>query len=188
MSVAEPPVPDLETPRTRLRRWGIADAPSLHRAFGDAATMTYWDSPPSSDVAETERHIRASLDRSPMWHAAWAVLRKDREEPVGMVNYHARQPLHGKLAVGWILVPGERGHGWMAEAMPALLGHCFGALETHRVEAEIEPENERSLSLARRLGFRREGLFRDRLRVGGVFRTVEMWSLLRPEWVGGRQE
>jgi ribosomal-protein-alanine N-acetyltransferase len=116
------------------------------------------------------------------------VLRKDREDPVGMVNYHARQPLHGKLAVGWILVPEERGHGWMAEAMPALLDHCFGALETHRVEAEIEPENKRSRNLARRLGFRQEGLLRDPLRVGGVFRTVEMWALLRPEWVGGRQE
>lgn len=90
--------------------------------------------------------------------------------------------------MGWILVPEERGHGWMAEAMPALLGHCFGVLETHRVEAEIEPENERSRNLARRLGFRREGLLRDRLRVGGVFRTVEMWSLLRPEWKDGRQD
>ncbi len=70
----------------------------------------------------------------------------------------------------------------MTEAMPALLAHCFTALDAHRIEAEIEPNNTRSAALATRLGFRHEGLLRDRLQVGGTARSVAMWSLLRPEW------
>ena len=70
----------------------------------------------------------------------------------------------------------------MTEATVALLRHCFGALEAHRIEAEIEPANGASEGLAERLGFQREGLLRDRAFVGGEPRSVGMWSLLRPEW------
>jgi RimJ/RimL family protein N-acetyltransferase len=70
----------------------------------------------------------------------------------------------------------------MHEAMFALLSHCFDRLETHRVEAEIEPANDRSARLAERLGFQREGLLRDRLNVAGEPRSCWMYSLLRQEW------
>ena len=67
----------------------------------------------------------------------------------------------------------------MEEAVRAVLGHCFGVLDTHRVEAEIEPENKASIRLAERVGFQREGLLRDRMFVGGEPRSVLMYSLLR---------
>jgi hypothetical protein len=56
---------------------------------------------------------------------------------IGMVNYHAWQPWNRRLAVGWILSPRFEGHGYMTEAMRAMLRHCFEGLQTHRVEAEI---------------------------------------------------
>lgn len=178
-------VPDLETARLRLRRLAPGDAAGLHRAYGDPETMRFWDLPPSRDEAETERRIRFSIEADPSWHAAWAVCVRDGGDFVGMVNYHARQPWNRRLAVGWILIPEARGQGLMGEAMTALLAHGFGALEAHRVEAEIAPGNGASERLAGRLGFRREGLLRDRVEVGGVPRSVVMWSLLRPEWQAG---
>ena len=68
----------------------------------------------------------------------------------------------------------------MTEAMHALLRHCFDGLRTHRVEAEIEPDNVRSKRLAERLGFRREGLLRDRLCVAGEPRSIWMYALSSP--------
>ena len=110
----------------------------------------------------------ASLSVDPQWHATWTVLaRRDGQLPddqfIGMVNYHARQPWNCRLALGWILIPRFQGRGYMQEAVSAVLSHCFTTLNTHRVEAEIEPENVRSARLAQRLGFQREGLLRDRL-------------------------
>ena len=46
----------------------------------------------------------------------------------------------------------------MAEAMRLLLQHSFGTLDTHRIEAEIEPGNIRSARLADRLGFSPRGI------------------------------
>ncbi len=181
MTDDSPPVPELITDRLRLRRLGPKDAPGLHLAYGDAEAMRYWDAPPCRDVAETEARIRQSCRANTIWHAAWALLMQD-DQFIGMVNYHARQPWNRRLAVGWILVPQFQQRGYMREAMRALLSHCFNTLETHRIEAEIEPDNHRSMRLAERLGFRREGLLRDRLCVGGEPRSIWMYGLLCPEW------
>ena len=111
MSAEQIPVPDLETPRLRLRRLVLDDAPGLHEAYADAATMRFWDALPSGDLAETARRIRTSLDANPVWHAAWAVLRKDEGRFIGMVNYHARQAWNRNSPSGGLSSPARAGAG-----------------------------------------------------------------------------
>lgn len=178
----EPPaVPELRTPRLLLRRLVESDAPGLHTAYGDAAAMRFWDAPPSRDIAETAARIRRSLEISPQWHAAFAVLLRAGGEFVGMVNYHQRVPTHQRLGVGWIVARPWWRQGLAQEATQALLQHCFAALDAHRIEAHIEPENGASLRLAERLGFRREGLMRDCLFVDGNPRAAFLYALLRTD-------
>jgi [ribosomal protein S5]-alanine N-acetyltransferase len=110
------------------------------------------------------------------------VLARSDDDFLGMVNYHERRPWHRRLTVGWILARQHWGTGLMYEAMTALLAHCFEALDTHRIEAEIEPDNHHSLRLAARLGFAGEGLLRDRACVAGEPRSILMHALLRPDW------
>ena len=171
-----------ETQRLRIRRLLPEDAPGLHLAFGDADAMRFWDGPPSRNLAETEARIRRSLATDPSWHVAWALLTKDQQQFVGMINYHGRQDAHRRLALGWILVPRHERQGYMAEAVLAFLRYCFETLHMHRVEAEIEPANVRSIKLAESLGFRCEGLLVDRLWVSGEPRSIFMYALLRTEW------
>ncbi len=156
--------------------------PACIRTYGDPEAMRFWDAPPNRTVAETREDLQRSLAADTASHAAWAVLARDGEAFIGMVNYHARQPRMRRLAVGWVLVRRFQAQGLMQEAMAALLSHCFAALDTHRVEAEIEPGNQRSIRLAERLGFRPEGLLRDRMWVADQPRSLWMYALLRPEW------
>ncbi len=190
-AMAEPThqVAPLDTARLQLRRLRIEDAAAAHQAYGDAEAMRYWDMLPSPDLEETARRLQRSLSVDPQWHVTWSVwARRGGEVPddqvIGMVNYHARQTWNRRLTLGWILIPRFQGRGYMQEAVGALLTHCFTALDTHRVEAEIEPDNVRSARLAQRLGFQREGLLRDRLFVADQPRTVQMYGLLRSEWRG----
>src|SRR5262249_41435551 len=139
-------VPALDTARLRLRCLTIEDAPAAHQAYGDPEVMRFWDMPPSIDLEETERRLKRSLSVEPHWHATWAVLaRPDGQLPddqfIGMINYHARQPWNRRLALGWILISRFQRRGFMEEAVRAVLTHCFNTLNTHRVEAQIEPDN-----------------------------------------------
>jgi RimJ/RimL family protein N-acetyltransferase len=147
------------------------DAESLHSCYGDAEAMRY-----------TASRLAESLAADPRWHRGWGVILKESEEFVGYVNYHNRVPWYRRLAVGYILARPHWRRGFMTEAMEAFLTYCFDALETHRVEAAIEPDNTGSLALATRLGFQREGVLRDRLSVAGAYRSVVMFSLLDAEW------
>src|SRR5262245_15283489 len=184
MTEPETQVPVLDTARLRLRCLVIEDAPAAHQAYGDTEAMWFWDMPRSTDREETERRLKHSLSVEPQWHAAWAVLARPNgqlpdDEFIGMVNDHAHQPWNRRLALGWILISRFQNRGFMEEAVRAVLAHCFASLNTHR----IEPENVRSIRLAQRLGFQREGRLRDRLFVAAHPRTIQICSLLRSEWM-----
>src|SRR5262245_56117904 len=106
-------IPELVSDRLRLRRLAVEDAPGLHRAYGDADAMRFWDGPPSRDCSETEQRILRSVSVDPSWHVAWAMLARPDDQFVGMINYHARQDAHRRLALGWILVPQFERQGYM---------------------------------------------------------------------------
>ena len=148
--------------------------------------MRFWDAPPTVDVAETAKRLEETVTTDPRWHAGWAVVLKDTDDFIGFVNYHNRVSYTRRLAVGYILAAPYWRRGLMTEAMRCFLAHCFDALDAHRIEALIEPANVASLTLAARLGFRREGLLRDRLLVAGEYRSVELLSLLEQDWPSHR--
>lgn len=180
-------LPALETRRLVLRPIEEGDAAGLHGAYGDAEAMRFWDSPATRDVAETATHIRNSLAVERRWHGMWAIVARSGGF-AGMINYHNVDPRNRRLALGWILAPAFWHQGLMTEAAEAVLSHCFSAMEMHRIEALIEPENIASRGLATKLGFKQEShLLRDRLCVAGQYRSVLMYALLQADWADSRQ-
>lgn len=74
------------------------------------------------------------------------------------------------------------GAGYMREGIELVLRHAFLNLRLHRVEANIQPDNQASLALARGAGFRREGFSPRYLKIGGRWRDHERWAILAEEW------
>ena len=72
--------------------------------------------------------------------------------------------------------------GLMREGLAKVIGHAFTRMKLHRLEANIQPANKKSIRLVKRLGFRREGYSPRYLKIAGRWRDHERWTILGEEW------
>ena len=102
---------------------------------------------------------------------------------MGVVNLMeiVANPFYQGAYLGYHGMAALAGRGLMTEAVRLASAHAFGALGLHRLEANIQPGNTRSIALVRRLGFRLEGFSPRYLRVDGEWRDHERWALLADE-------
>ena len=84
--------------------------------------------------------------------------------------------------IGWTLHPDFFGKGYAAEAATAILELAFGELGMHRVKAELDPRNDASVALCRRLGMREEAHFVQDLFFKGEWADTGVYAILDTEW------
>ncbi|MFT3683759.1 MAG: GNAT family protein [Phycisphaerales bacterium] len=87
--------------------------------------------------------------------------------------------------MGWGIRSDFEGKGYAFELCSAVLDFAFAlppaGLGLHRVQANVMPDNERSLRLTTRLGFRREGMALRMLHIMGDWRDHVMHAKLADE-------
>jgi len=79
--------------------------------------------------------------------------------------------------MGYYALSPHAGKGYMSAGIRLVLDRAFGELRLHRVEANIQPKNRRSIELVRRSGFRLEGVSARYLRIAGRWRDHERWAI-----------
>ena len=146
----------ITTDRLILDPLAADDAGDLFDIYSHDAAMVYWDSPPHEDVAETQEMIDAMTGDEACW---WAVRRKEEDRCIGVVGYLGNPGVPG---MGYILHPNYWQQGLMREAVRAVLKFGFETLQLDRVELWINEDNAASQNLAREVGFKRRGRFRQK--------------------------
>lgn len=76
------------------------------------------------------------------------------------------------------------GKGFGREAMELALKFAFHELNLHRVQLSVFSYNQRATTLYQKLGFTREGVFREFLERDGQRFDMILFGLLRSEWEG----
>jgi ribosomal-protein-alanine N-acetyltransferase len=74
------------------------------------------------------------------------------------------------------------GHGLMRPGVELVVDEAFGRLDLHRIEANVQPQNDRSARLVRSLGFRLEGHSPRYLFIDGGWRDHDRYAITREEW------
>ena len=113
----------------------------------------------------------------------WAVALPADDRLVGTVTLVDWDRTNRRAEIGFILHPSHQGRGLASDAVRTALEWAFGPMGLHRVEADVEPANVASLRLLERLGFRREGLSRERWWTRGRWTDSVMPGLLADDLV-----
>lgn len=105
------------------------------------------------------------------------------DDLIGWAEIDGIQWAHGSAGVG--LGIGDRnywGQGCGTEAMLLLLRFAFHELNLHGIHLTVFSYNERAIAMYEKLGFRREGAYREYLHRDGQRFDMLLYGLLRQEW------
>lgn len=74
------------------------------------------------------------------------------------------------------------GRGYGYEAMQLAITFAFQELNLHRLQLTVFSYNDRAIALYEKLGFRREGIYREFVQRDGDRHDMYLYGLLRQEW------
>ncbi len=181
----------------------------LPRVTGERVVLRFPQNSDFAEWAELRRRSRGFLERwEPKWgsdeleRSAWRMrVRRYREEfsrgnavpflivlkqtgeIVGGISVgNIRRGVAQSGQIGYWMGEPFAGRGLMAEAVRLVVGHCFGPLRLHRIEAACIPGNERSVRVLEKAGFTREGLLRSYLKINGLWQDHYLYSLIAGEY------
>ena len=175
-------LPEIQSERVVLRWLERTDAADLYRIHSDPEVMKYWSCLPWTDASQADKYIAGvhrHFEQRDLFE--WGVARRSDDRVIGTYTLFQVDRDNRRAEIGFALARDVWGQGYMHEALTAALDFAFGPLGLARLEADVDPHNEASLGLLTKLGFQREGLLRERWRVGGNVQDSVILGLLRRE-------
>ncbi|MGI9665592.1 MAG: GNAT family N-acetyltransferase [Acidimicrobiia bacterium] len=178
-------MPRLETKRLVLRRFDTrADIDALFDLFADPEVARYTDTGPFSERADAVE-VAEWIDQifAERVGMRWAITIGGKEGSlVGTAGFN-HWDAHNSLAeIGYDLARDHWGQGLMTEALEAIVEFGFEAMNLNRIEADVTVGNDASIAVLEKLGFNREGLFRQRAFWKGSYHDLVFLGLLRADW------
>lgn len=175
----------LETDRLRLSVYKRSRAPLVtrylckNREFHKKWSQTYTDSYFQVKTQKQYLKFDASEYKRERLFPLWITLKDDPSVIIGRVSlFNIALGGMRMCQLGYHLDEDQQHKGYMTEAVKSVVSFALSDLRLHRVEAFILPDNERSLELIRRCGFRHEGLRKSYMNINGQWRDHETFYIL----------
>jgi len=176
----------LQTERLLIRTMAMRDVDDIHVYQSREDVCRYLPFAPRSrdEVADKVAQFSEAIvltGEGDYWQLAIERL-ADPGRVIGDVYFSLRSTANAAGEIGWTLHPSHAGQGYMTEAAGAILEVAFAGIGLHRVFARLDPRNEPSAALCRRLGMREEGCFVQDTWFKGEWGDTSIFAILAHEW------
>lgn len=115
---------------------------------------------------------------------SYLIIAKDNSEQIlGVINLNEiiRGSFHNAFLAYYASCYGV-GKGIMSQGLKLVIDLAFNQLNLHRLEANIQPNNIKSIQFIKRNGFRNEGMAHSYLFIDGIWQDHLRFALLNPAW------
>jgi len=181
-------MPTIRTRRLTLRAAKMSDAEDLYEYSRDPAVAKHvlWDA--HTSIHQTRAYIRYLIRQYKNGQpSSFVISITETGKVVGTIGFMWIQQENRSAEVGYSLSRAYWNQGIMTEALTALLDFGFLKLNLNRIEAQHESDNPASGRVMAKAGMNFEGRLRQRIYNKGRFADVDLYSILRQEYMSRKR-
>jgi RimJ/RimL family protein N-acetyltransferase len=169
--------------RVWLSALGREDTATIAGWDTDSAFLRLLDSAPAAPRSEDEVARWLESVRRAHDYFAFGIRLVGSDDLIGWLELDGIQWNHQTCGLGigigsWA----HRGQGYGTQALTLALDFAFYELNLHRVTLTVFAYNHAAIGLYEKLGFVREGVYREHLHRDGQRYDMLLYGLLRREW------
>jgi RimJ/RimL family protein N-acetyltransferase len=169
--------------KVRLTAVTPSDLPEITRWWADADFLRLFNTAPAAPRNEDQLSRRFDLSQTSHEVFLFAIRLLESEDVIGLLELDgidwSNRTTFVSIGIG---PPEHRGRGYGYDAMRVALRFAFNELNLHRVCLTVFSYNEPAIALYERLGFTREGAYREHIERDGRRFDMYLFGLLRHEW------
>jgi len=181
-------MPVIRTKRLTLRAARMSDAEDLYEYSRDPAVarLVLWDA--HTSIHQTRTYIRYLLRQYKSGQpSSFVITMSDTGKAIGTIGFMWIQQDHRSAEVGYSLSRDYWNRGIMTEALRAIIDMGFTKLNLNRIEAMHEVDNPASGKVMQKAGMHYEGRLRQRVYNKGRFADVDLYAILRQDFVSSNR-
>lgn len=135
------------------------------------------------DVESTLEYIKRRVQRAEKKeYITFVIVDIEAHKIIGAIFLKAIDWKNMKSEIGSFIDEGYEGKGIVSEGLSMAINHCFWVLELNKVFFKIHKDNLRSIRIAEKLGFTKEGVLRQDFRgLDGKFADMIYFGLLKED-------
>lgn len=169
--------------KVRLGAINAEDIETIANWYENTDFLRYFDKIPANPKSrhELSQWIKETQNSGKSY--SFSIRSIDNDEIVGYIELSNIQWWNGvaNLGIG-IGNTNYRGSGLGKEAMKLILDFAFNELNLHRVQLNVFSYNKNAISLYEKLGFKREGVYREFIHRDGKRWDMYLYGILSHEW------
>ncbi|MBK7381111.1 MAG: GNAT family N-acetyltransferase [Ignavibacteriales bacterium] len=174
--------PNLETNNLFLENFTITVVNEIFKIRSDIRVMQYLDKDCHKTVEDSKKMIneiiQAYKDKSGI---NWIIRKKNTLEEIGYIGYWRLNRQGVRAEIGYALKPEYWRKGLMSEAMFKVIEFGFGEFGLHSIEGNVNPQNESSIKILEKFGFKKEAHFKEDYLYKGKYLDSAIYSLLETD-------
>lgn len=176
--------PEIESQRLIFRQFVVEqDAKEIFSIRSNNDVMLYMDADFHNTIEQSRTFIKNGMEKYNKKEGLfWAIMDKETKEFIGDFSFWRIDRKNVLAEIGYTLKPKFWGKGYMSETLSTLIEFGFDKLGIHSFVANINPVNNNSRKLLLKMGFQKEGYFRENYYYKGKFLDSEMYGLLKSDF------
>ena len=100
--------------------------------------------------------------------------------PIGLIDLFDFDPKHGRVGIGIVIfLEEDRGKGFAFQSLEMICNYAFTHLNMHQVYANITNDNEASIDLFEKVGFKKVGTKKDWIFSEGKFKNEHLYQFVK---------